>query len=214
MTHAIAEQSRLAAVILAAGRSQRMGRPKMLLPLAGTTLLGQIVRSYLQFLPAHQIFVVTGNESAQVAASLESLQVKTVENRDFASGEMLSSVTAGIRAAQSFCDHCFVALGDQPFVRKRTLASLIASHLETGADVSRPSCAGRHGHPLLIAARGFQAILDLPASQTLKTFVGQQRVNDVLTEDASVLADVDTPSDYQRLLLQIRSEACSLVEVS
>jgi molybdenum cofactor cytidylyltransferase len=105
----------------------------------------------------------------------------------------------------------FLALGDQPCVQVETLQALIRSHENSGAIVSQPSFEGKSGHPLLISHRGFAEILALREDATLKTFVNNHTVNTVEVDDPYVLNDVDTPSDYQRLL---RSETCSLVENS
>lgn len=204
--------SDFAAVILAAGMSRRMGQPKMLLPLDGGTLLQQIVRTYLEILRPSQIIVVTGFESERISASIAALNVLIHHNPEFEAG-MLSSVKLGILGAKAICQHCFLALGDQPFISAATLRSLAASHLEAGADLSQPVYQGKRGHPLVISSDSFDEIQSLPENATLKTFVDSHPVNAVETDDAFVLNDVDTPSDYQRLL-QIRSETCSLVETS
>jgi len=202
----------LAAVILAAGLSRRMGQPKMLLPVGDGTLLQQIVRTYLQILPPEQIIVVTGFQASQIAQSVAAMKVAITFNPAFEEG-MLSSVQAGISEANKFARDSFLALGDQPFIQQQTLGSLVDSHRLSDAMLSQPVHCGKSGHPLLISSRGFDEILSLSRTDTLKTFVNRHHVNAVETADGFVLNDVDTPSDYQRLL-QLRSESCSLVEIS
>lgn len=208
------DQHRTSAVILAAGMSTRMGSPKMLLPIAGESLVSHVVRSYLRILPAENIVVVTGFESVAVADCLRKLNVRTIFNSNFAAGEMLSSVQTGIGAVEAGSSDCFLALGDQPLVKEATLFDLVQSHRTLNACVSQPSFEDQHGHPILLSSRTFGSILAIPRGQTLKSFIKTQQVNYVVTDDPSVIADVDTPADYQRLLQQIRSEKCLLAEVS
>ena len=121
--------SRIAAVVLAAGMSRRMGRPKALLPLGERTLIARVVETIRNSGVVDQIVVVTGHRAEEIERELSSFDVKFVHNEDFADGEMLSSVKIGAGAIADQCDAFFLVLADQPLVSESTFRELVASHL-------------------------------------------------------------------------------------
>lgn len=204
-----ADGGRIAAVVPAAGMSRRMGRLKPLLPFGDKPMLARVSEN-LAAAGAAPVIVVTGHAAPDIVAALRASgsrdanggDLLCAHNADYAAGGMLSSVQTGVRALPEDAEAFLLALGDQPMVRPATLRALLRARRETGAPIVRPVHGGRRGHPVLFDARCAPDILALPAGATLKTYVTQRRAEavEVAVDDAAVLADVDTPEDYQRAL--------------
>lgn len=192
----------VAAIVLAAGRSQRMGRLKPLLPFGDRPMLARTLERLLEAGEISPIFVVTGFGAEEIIHSLREYNLIFVSNPDYAAGEMLSSVQAGARALPEDCAAFLLVLGDQPLVRPATFRALIAAWRETHAPLIAPTYEGRRGHPALFSAACIAEILALPAGETLKTVVARhatQRI-EVPVPDPAILMDVDTPEDYELAL--------------
>lgn len=188
------------AVVLAAGRSARMGaRNKLLLQHRGVPLL----RHALDTLAAaglDDVVVVTGHEAAAVEAAVRDRAVRVVHNTAYAEG-MASSIRCGVAAAAP-PHRVLLVLGDMPSVRPATLRRLLAAHAEAPAPaIVQPRHAGRPGHPVLFDA-AFRAELlalagDVGARAVLQAHPGA--LVRVEVDDPGVLLDVDTPSAYAAL---------------
>jgi CTP:molybdopterin cytidylyltransferase MocA len=194
-----------AAIVLAAGMSQRMGRHKPLLPIGDRAMIAHVVDA---FASAHvsPIYVVTGFESPNVMASLGSRQVVQVHNAEYRDG-MLSSVKCGVRSARNAMNF-FISLGDQPFISPSTLCEMERSSFD--APIVRPSYRGKHGHPLLVASRFADEILALGDGETLSDFMKRHtsEINEIDVDDPAVVEDIDTPEDYARAVAR-KGEPCS-----
>ena len=192
----------ISAVLLAAGLSSRMGRPKLLLPWGGTTVLGQIVSIYAAA-GIEDIVVVTGGAREQVEMLVAELAhdfpVRSVYNPDCVRGEMLSSIQAGLTALGSQPCAALIGLGDQPQVREETVRHICASFIQTGSPLVIPSFQNQRGHPWLASRPLWSKILTLPLASTprqfLNTYTGQV---EYIAADESILQDLDTPEDYAR----------------
>jgi molybdenum cofactor cytidylyltransferase len=193
--------ARAAAVVLAAGRSTRMGRPKQLLPWGETTLLVEVVRRLRQTAVA-DIVVVTGAERAAVEASLAAEQsadrrVRCVFNPEYAVGEMARSLQAGLRALPADRLGALVVLADQPGLQPRVVEAVLQRWRETLAAALAPFYLGRRGHPLLFDRALWPAILALPAGANPREAVlAAGAVEPVDVDTDSILRDIDTPADY------------------
>jgi molybdenum cofactor cytidylyltransferase len=192
----------VAAVVLAAGMSRRMGRPKLLLPFGEKPLLARVVENLLSVSDISPIVVVTGHNAQEIREAVREYTVNTAHNPDYAAGGMLSSVQTGVRALPADGGAFLLALGDQPMVRPDTLRALLSVWRDTGAPIVRPVYDGKHGHPILFSARCGPEILALPAEATLKDAVVRHAadIRDVVVMDPAILADIDTPEDYARAL--------------
>jgi molybdenum cofactor cytidylyltransferase len=192
---------RAAAVVLAAGRSTRMGRPKQLLPWGGTTLLGAVVRR-LRATEVSDIVVVTGAERAAVEASLAGElaadpRLRCVFNPDFAAGEMARSLQTGLQALPADRTGALVVLADQPELEPRVVQALLQRWRETLAPALAPYYQGQRGHPLLFDRALWPAILALPAAANPREALrAAGAVEPVDVDTASILRDIDTPDDY------------------
>ena len=202
----------IAAILLAAGESRRMGQPKMLLPWGETSVLGQVVsmfsaglasRTHQPVDPDSEIVVVTGGARAMVEAEVTRLArqfpVRSVYNPNYAVGGMVSSIQAGLREIKPGIRAALIGLGDQPQVREETVRAICATYLQTESPIVIPSFQSRRGHPWLASKALWPELLALPAStnphQFLDAHAGQ--INYVAA-DATILQDLDTPEDYNR----------------
>lgn len=191
----------LTAIVLAAGLSRRMGRPKPLLPWGQRTVIEWIVGA-LAAAPVDDILVVTGHEHAAVERCLAGGPARVVFNPEYAGGEMLSSLQAGLRAAPAGASAALLFLGDQPALDSALLERLVAAHAGGQRPIVAPSYQRRRGHPLLVGRAYWDAILTLSGGRTLRDLL--REVNDVIcyveTDDPGVLQDMDTPDEYRRQL--------------
>ena len=190
--------ARVAGIVLAAGRSRRMGRPKQVLPLGGADTVIQVVTRRLR--PhVDTVVVVVGHVAGQVAALLAADEVTLAVNDDVDRG-MLSSVQCGLRAAGPDRDGYLVCLGDQPGVEPAILAAITAAAAQADKGIVMPTFGGRRGHPVYLARRYYEEILSLGDDVGLNT-VTRAHPEDTLevpVAAATVLDDMDTPDDYER----------------
>jgi molybdenum cofactor cytidylyltransferase len=194
----------IAALVLAAGMSRRMGTNKLLLPFGERTVLGQVI-AVLQDCPLGEILVVTGHEGEHVRASLDRQAVRHgcvrfVHNPRYAAGEMLSSMQAGLAAMRDDCAAALVVLGDQPRIERRVVEQIIAAH-EPEAVVA-PSFDRRSGHPILVDRARWADVLALPPGANLREALRAHAdwVRYVEVDTETILRDMDTPEDYERMV--------------
>jgi molybdenum cofactor cytidylyltransferase len=186
----------ITALILAAGQSKRMGQPKMLLPWGKSTVLQTVVAAF-QSAGVDDVLVVTGAVREQVEA-LVGRSVQTVFNPGFAQGEMLSSIQVGLAQKQRESRAALIGLGDQPQVQTRIIQGLLQTYQRTGASLIVPSFTKRRGHPWLVGSEHWEEILNMKAPGTMRDFLNSHsgRIKYFEVDNASILADVDTPDDY------------------
>ena len=192
------EDLRVGAVILGAGRSQRMGVPKLSLPWGDTTVIEQIVKN-LQRSNVSPIVLVTGGARAEVQRLLSGAGVLFVHNSDYERTEMLESFKIGLREMPAEVSACLVVLGDQPQMKHETVEKLLTHYRHDKDDLIVPSFHMKRGHPWLVGRRLWREIEDLDAHQTLRDFLNN-RSSDIHYIDVntnSILMDLDTPEDYQ-----------------
>jgi molybdenum cofactor cytidylyltransferase len=190
-----------AVILLAAGESRRMGRPKQLLPWRGTTLVRHAAETALHS-QASGVVVVVGSQAAQVCAALEGLDVKIAENASFASGQA-SSLRVGIGALGTGYAAALVMLVDQPLVQPALLDALVERWRATGAPLVVPRHAGRRGNPVLIGRELFGELLDLRGDTGARSLFERHSTRIAWLEaDESVVVDVDSPEAYAQLLAQ------------
>jgi len=185
----------VAALVLAAGRSTRMGGPnKLLAEVAGRPMVRIAVESALAS-KAKSVTVVTGHQRDQVEAALKDLPVKFVNNPDFAEG-LSTSVKAGIGAAPKDADGVIVVLGDMPQVDSALLDKLIdAFDPEHDALVVMPTIDGKRGNPVLWSRRFFSELMTLDGDVGARHLIASypEAVVEVPVTGQGAFADVDTP---------------------
>jgi molybdenum cofactor cytidylyltransferase len=190
----------VAAIILAAGRSSRMGRNKLLLELDGKPILCHAVDQALGA-GLSEIVVVGGHQASKVRAALGERPVKVIEAREHRLG-MSASLKAGIRALNPKTEAALVMLGDMPQVSAPLVRRLIAAYnpLE-GRSIVVPTVDGKRGNPVLFDRRYFQEMLALEGDVGARHLIGahDDQVAELAVDDAAVFTDVDTPEAYDRL---------------
>jgi len=190
----------IGAVLLAAGRSTRMGRPKQILPWGDTTIAGHIIR-VLESAGVKEIVVVTGAAREAVEGALVGTGVRLAHSPDFEVGELLSSIQTGLRALPEDCEAALIALGDQPQIQPEVIRAVIEGHRETRAPIVVPSYQMRRGHPVLVARSLWPDLLSLSPPASLRDFLSAERpIHYVVVSTPTILGDMDTPEDYERLI--------------
>jgi molybdenum cofactor cytidylyltransferase len=189
----------IGAVVLAAGQSKRMGRPKMNLPWGDATVIEQVI-TVLKNAGVNEIVVVTGSHSSELEAVLNKMNINIVHNTDFARGEMISSFKVGLHALDDRLAAALVVLGDQPQIEVEVVQSIIAAYVSKAADLIVPSYNRRRGHPWLLSRSLWSTILSLAPEETLRDFLNQNndRIRYIEVNSPSILMDLDTPDDYRR----------------
>jgi molybdenum cofactor cytidylyltransferase len=193
----------LGVVILGAGASARMGRPKLLLPWHNTTVIGEIISVWRE-LGAAQIAVVMRPDDSALAAELDRLDfpaAERIENPRPARG-MFSSIlcAAHWRGWRREISSWAMILGDQPHLTAETLRLLLKSAAQNKDAICEPVHGGRGGHPVILPRSAFEELKSSRAA-TLKDFLKLAAVPRVQCEvdEPGLLLDLDTPEDYKRM---------------
>lgn len=189
----------IAALILAAGESSRMGQDKALLTYRGRTFLETIVAS-LQEAGIERVAVVLGHHAEQIQGAVTLEGAEIIINRDYRRGQT-SSLQAGLRALESpSLEAIVLCLVDHPLVAADTVRRLIASFRETGASVVIPTYENQRGHPALISRALFEELLRLSPDEGANTVIRKYRDSTEFVEvsDEGILLDVDNPDAYRR----------------
>jgi molybdenum cofactor cytidylyltransferase len=192
----------ISAVVLAAGLSTRMRRPKLVLPWGSTTVIGQVVTTLAQA-QVDDIVVVTGAARTEVEAALEQGRwdtVRTVFNPRYSVDNMLVSLQAGIAALGKQVDAILVALGDQPQIEVGVVGLLVDTYRTEGYPLIVPSFHMRRGHPWVVARTLWPDLLSAPDSSTMRDFLHAHtgQITYIAVSSSSILGDLDTPEDYAR----------------
>jgi molybdenum cofactor cytidylyltransferase len=190
----------IAAVILAAGESSRMGRPKALLPFRGTTFIEAIVGALKQS-RVGEIVVVLGHDAEEMKRRIEHLPVTIVINREYKQGQ-LSSLQAAIRylnASPHRIEGMLVHLVDHPYLNPALVDRMIESFYAAPKLIVLPRYQMRRGHPVIFSASLFQELLEAPLDQGAKAVVNAHRADtlELDTDDAGIAVDIDTPEEYR-----------------
>jgi molybdenum cofactor cytidylyltransferase len=196
------------AILLAAGRSRRMGTQKLLLPFGGGTVIAHIADEVLAG-PVERTLAVVGADADKVAAALAGRPIEFVANPD-PEGDMLSSVRCGLRVLPPACEAVLVALGDQPGITSGLIERMVgafrgarANH-GTGTDggIWVPAHQGRRGHPILFSASYRDEVLTQYDDVGLRGLLQAhpEDVREVAVPGEFLLADMDYPEDYRREL--------------
>ncbi|TDH27041.1 nucleotidyltransferase family protein [Segetibacter sp. 3557_3] len=187
-------------IILAAGNSTRMGRPKQTLPFEGTGLLERTIMAAKEA-NAEDIIVVTGAHYDLVEQRLNELQVLTVFNPDWSSG-MATSISAGLTTLlekKPLVQFAIFAVCDQPFISAAIFQELVRKHLLSGKGIIAAAYQQSKGTPVLFQRNYFTALLQLQGHEGARKLLSlyAQDVESVVFEKGYI--DIDTPEDYNRL---------------
>jgi len=185
----------VAAIVLAAGRSTRMGGPNKLLETISGKPLVRIAAEQALSSRASPVVVVSGHERARVEAALAGLDVRLVHNPDYPQG-LSTSVKAGLAALPPESEAAIVCLGDMPQVTSALIDRLIAAFdPERNALVVLPTFSGKRGNPVLWSRRFFPELIALEGDVGARHLIGAypEVVTEVPVENAAAMVDIDTP---------------------
>lgn len=185
----------VAAILLAAGRSERMGAFKPLLPFGHSTVIESCIEK-LTLGGVGQILVVIGHRATEIERQLNTVNVSCVRNPEPGS-EMSVSIACGIRQLASSVQATLIALSDQPAIPATVVRSLIAQWKQ-GAKVVKPEFEGRGGHPVLIDLAFRNELLSLDSQGGLKGFLAKHEpeVCRLAVDSPLIARDIDTWDDY------------------
>jgi molybdenum cofactor cytidylyltransferase len=192
---------RVAAVVLAAGESSRMGRDKATLGYCGSTFLETILRT-LGVAGVERVAVVLGHHAEEIRQAVNLGDTEVVINRDYRRGQT-SSLQAGLKALERpELEAVVVCLADHPAVSTQTLRRLVDSFCESRAPVVIPTYQGRRGHPVVLARQLFEELQSLRPDAGANAVVRKyQAVTQfVEVDDPGVLLDIDDPELYRGLI--------------
>ncbi|HUE96024.1 MAG TPA: nucleotidyltransferase family protein [Longimicrobiaceae bacterium] len=191
----------IAGVVLAAGRSSRMGSPKALLELSGRSFLDRIVAAFREG-GCDPVIVVSGPDTLPGATEVRERALaagaRIAMNPDPGS-EQIESLRVALRSLTGPVDGAIVSPVDSPRVDAATVAALIAA-AHGGAPVAVPTVEGRRGHPILFGAAVLPELFE-PLPEGARTILRrhEERLVEVPVENRDVLLDIDTPEQYRRL---------------
>jgi molybdenum cofactor cytidylyltransferase len=196
---------RVAAVVLAAGRSTRMGAVNKMLAEIGGKPLVRIAAEQAVASRAKPVIVVTGHEREKVEDTLKGLPVRLVHNPDFSEG-LGSSLKAGIATVPAEADAAIICLGDMPQVDAALIDRLISAFdPDRGALVVVPSIDGRRGNPVVWSRRFFHDLMSIQGDIGARHLIGNyaEAVVEVPVAGAAALTDVDTPESLSAVKAEI-----------
>jgi len=203
------KEPRIAAVVLAAGRSTRMGAINKLIAEIGGKPLVRIAAEQALASHAAPVIVVTGHERAKVEAALDGLPVRIVHNPDYAEG-LGTSLKTGIAAVPDDAAGAVVCLGDMPQVDRALIDRLLSAFdPERGALVVVPTIDGRRGNPVVWSRRFFPDLMAITGDIGARHLIGSyaEAVVEVPVSGAAALTDVDTPDALSALQAELEHES-------
>jgi molybdenum cofactor cytidylyltransferase len=185
----------ISAIVLAAGKSERMGSPKALLSISGRTFLENILDT-ISRTSIDATVVVVGHHRKEIEAAIKLKSV--VFNPDYEKG-MITSFQAGIRALSREASGAFLFLVDHPLVEPATVEVMIANLSPNR--IILPTFQGRRGHPVLFSSEVLEEILALPSSEGANIVVRKNpdRIVEVPVNAPGILVDIDTPDQFEKL---------------
>ena len=176
-------------IILAGGKSTRMGTNKLLLDYYGHPLIWYTIQSVLPFVS--RIIVVTGRYDKELRTALKDQKVEFVYNKDYELG-MFSSVLVGVKETKG---DFLVLPGDCPFVKPETIEKI----LNGSGDIRYPKCGDIEGHPLYISKKYKEELLNFGLDNNLKTFRDSKKCEIINVEDQNIAMNLNTILDLNKL---------------
>jgi molybdenum cofactor cytidylyltransferase len=193
----------IAAVILAAGLSRRMGQAKLLMLLDGRAIVRHAVEAVLAG-GVDSVWVVSGPALGAIEVALAGLDVQIVVNPMPAEGQA-GSVRVGIGALPAAADSALIALGDQPMLPPSIIPALLAARRTSGKPIVAPRYRDGQGNPVLFKREIFPELLRLDGDQGARPIIQKDPTRVEWVElDLAMPPDVDTPGDYEKIRAALR----------
>jgi len=193
-------QPMVSAILLAAGKSKRMGEPKQLMPFGQSTILEQAINNLLSS-AVNEVIVVLGYKAEEIKKTVAAKPVKIAINPDYKQG-MSTSIIAGLNLVDRQAQAVMLALGDQPLVDSQLINQLIEEFYNHDKGIVIPTYHGKRGHPTIFAIKYKQKLLeltgDIGARQIIKDHPDD--VLEIAVDSESVITDIDTINDYRSQL--------------
>ena len=188
----------ISAIVLAAGKSSRMGLPKMTLPWGSSTVIGKVITT-VQAAGISQIKVVTGGNQKVVEDALNGFPIEFIFNPDYSAGDMISSVKEGLRSLPDLSEAALIVLGDQPQIETTTIRVILECFYSSRCGIIIPSYQMHRGHPWLLEKSLWKEVIDLEKDKTLRDFIQHQqnKIKYVCVNTPSIIQDLDTVDDYK-----------------
>jgi molybdenum cofactor cytidylyltransferase len=190
----------IAAVVLSAGESSRMGRPKALLPIDGLTFIEKIVVALRQT-SVGDVIVVLGHNADEMRRRVEHLPIEILINSDYKLGQ-LSSLQVAVRHLEKIadCDGMLVHLVDHPYIDPALVATMVDRFYRSGKLIVVPRHGGKRGHPVVFSRKLFAELLAAPMDQGAKAVVNAHGDDtlEIETHDEGITVDIDTPELYKK----------------
>ncbi len=193
----------IAAIVLAAGLSRRMGRPKLSLPWRDTTVIGQVV-AVLSAAGVAEILVVTGGARKEIETALRGTTARLVFNPRYEASEMIDSLQVGLTQLSPSVEATLVALGDQPQIQQSVVQAVLQAYEQAETRPSSalivPSFQMKRGHPWLVARTLWPELSQIRPPETLRDFLDRhtREIFYLPVSTDTILRDLDTPEDYTR----------------
>jgi molybdenum cofactor cytidylyltransferase len=188
------------AVLLAAGKSERMGQNKLLLPFGGRTVIQRTLDSLLAS-RVGEVIVVVGSKAQEINASIGGRRALLVLNPNFAKG-MSTSLITGLGMVSNQAIFVIVALGDQPLITSRVYNQLIEAAQNSEKGIIIPTCKGERGNPIVISTRYRPELLkqtgDIGGRELLKSH--PEDVLEVPVDCEGVVVNINTKEEYEKRL--------------
>jgi molybdenum cofactor cytidylyltransferase len=202
MATKIRSNSRVGAVVLAAGSSSRMGEAKQLLPLADSTVLGQTLGNLLAA-KVDEIVLVLGSSAETIRQQIAELPMKHLKilvNPEYGQG-MATSLRAGLAALDEDIEAALIVLADQPFIRTETFDRIMDEYRRSVAQIVIPMFQGFRGNPVLLDRSVFLEVMALRGDIGCRAIFGNHLDGIIKSEvnDIGILLDIDNKDDYERL---------------
>jgi molybdenum cofactor cytidylyltransferase len=194
----------ICAIVLAAGESRRMGSPKMLLPYNGMTVIEQVIENVLAAGIPDPV-IVLGSDHEEILKVIKGYPVSHCYNENFRNG-MLSSVQCGLASVTDCSGAVLILPGDQPMIDSAQIEWVMKAWNESGKGIVMPVYKGQRGHPLIFDMKYRGEVMSLAEGEGLRALSVKHPadVMEAVTDDPSVLRDIDTHEDYLNELKLIK----------
>lgn len=195
------------AIILAAGKSKRMGKPKLLLPFREKTIIETVIQNAI-LSKADKILVVLGSNQDKIEQKIKNLPIKIVVNPHFSKG-MLSSIQCGIQSIPKNARAVLVMLGDQPSISSDIINKIIDKFKSTKKGIILPVNKNKRGHPVLIDIKYRDKVERLNLDIGLRELIHNhpEDIMEVELETSNILQNINDMNDYKRELNNIKVES-------